>query len=88
VKKQRLSWKGRGGKQDFCMLDSHVQATTNLSHSFGGSSRSRYLAKAQLEVVLERTARSVLVQPRDAKQTILKRRRARRVEARTAVRQW
>jgi hypothetical protein len=57
------------------MLDSHVQATTNLSHSFGGSSRSRYLAKAQLEVVLERTARSVLVQPRDAKQTILKRRR-------------
>jgi hypothetical protein len=61
--------------QDFRMLDSHVQATTDLSHCLGGSSRSRYLAKAQLEVVLERAARSVFVQPRDAQHTVLKRRR-------------
>lgn len=46
--------------------------TTLLSHieySYQG------LSEAQLEVMLKRAARSVLVQPRDAKHTILKRRR-------------
>ena len=41
----------------------------------GGWSKPTHLAKVQLEVMLERAARSVLVQPRDAKHTIFKRRR-------------